>query len=64
MPTPATTAGFHRMLGSISYSPFVPLANLCNSHRHLWAGEPQKEANQCWGSAAPLMTSGGSTAGS
>ena len=27
MPTPATTAGFHRMLGSISYSPSVPLAN-------------------------------------
>lgn len=26
MPTPATTAGFHRMLGSISYSPAVPLA--------------------------------------
>lgn len=28
MPTPATTAGFHRMLGSISYKPSVPFANI------------------------------------
>lgn len=37
MPTPATTAGFHRMLGSISYSPSVPFANISSG---LYAAVP------------------------